>query len=157
LVLAAAQAPAGPASVRTADLTDPEWKQAIGTASAHVADHRQGLLANARFSPSSIPEYVSYSLARVILVDPQPGETVNAAILNTKELTADYHGGGSLNQRVNSGDFVFIDHVVSARRKDGRDPLILSSPHRGTSTVWVSVPTDGELGIVGDIVIPEDR
>jgi hypothetical protein len=134
--------------VRTADLTDPEWKQAIDTASAHVADHRQRLLANARFSLSSIPEYVSYSLARLILVDPQPGETVNATISNTKELTPDYHGGGSLNQRVNSGDFVFIDHVVGASRKDGRDPLIFSSPRRGTITVRVSAPTGGELGIL---------
>lgn len=144
---------AGSVAVHQDDLASPEWRQAIAAATNHLADHRERLLTRANVPEAGVSNYLHYSLARVILVAPQAGETVRAEITKIKELNPAYDGGGSLFQMTGDRQFVFVEHINSAQRSNGQDPLILTSPRRGTNTVWVPVPMDGELGIVGDVVL----
>ena len=115
-------------------LKSSEWKQAIRASKSHM---------------SKFGGY--YSLIRIVLENPRPQETIRANITKIKKLTSAYHGGGSQFQDTGSREFVFVQHIMTARRRDGQDPLLLSSPTRGTNTVWISVPSKGVLGIVGDI------
>ncbi len=126
----------GSVAIDTSTLESKEWEEAIATARSHMS----------KFGGF-------YSLMRIVLEDAQPNEKIKAQAAKTKKLTPQYHGGGSAFEQKRSGDFLFIEHINSNRRKDGRDPLVVESPTRGTETVWIDVPTRDELGIVGDIRI----
>jgi len=121
-------------SIDRSTLESSEWKEAIRTSKSHM---------------SKFGGY--YSLIPIILENPRPQETIRANITKIKKLTPPYHGGGLQFQNTGSREFVFVQHIMTARRRDGQDPLLLSSPRRGTNTVWISVPSKGVLGIVGDI------
>jgi hypothetical protein len=114
----------------------PEWQQAIRTAESHMG----------KFGGY-------YSLVRVILETPLEGETIRGDITKLKELRPEYYGGGGQFRDVQSGEFLFIQHINSARRRNGSDPLVLKSTTRGTNTVWVPVPLRDRLGIVGNVVM----
>ena len=117
-------------------LESPEWAQAIRTAESHMR----------KFGGY-------YSLARVILDVPQEGETIRCDITKLKALSPEYNGGGGQFRDVQSGGFLFIQHIKSTRRVNGSDPLVLKSSARGTNTVWVPVPSLDKLGLVGDILV----
>lgn len=118
-------------------LQSPEWQNAIKTAQSHMSKSGG-----------------QYSLARIILDSPQPGETIRAKIVKVKDLTPEYHGGGGAFQKTENEGFIFVQHIAGAHRKDEHDPLVLSSETRGSQTVWIKVPKNGTLGIVGDIRVP---
>ena len=115
----------------------PEWQKAIQTAQKHMSKFKG-----------------QYSLARLKMNSAQSGEVIFVKIFKLKDLTPEYYGGGSSMQKIGNGKFIFVEHVLSANRKKGHDPLHLSSSERGDHTVWLKVPENGKLNIVGDINIP---
>ncbi len=84
----------------------------------------------------------------------EPNEKIRASFTKVKKLTPQYQGGGDTFQETGNEEFVFVQHINSSKRKDEHDPLILSSSARGTQTVWIKVPEDGTLGIIGNIRVP---
>jgi hypothetical protein len=111
------------------------WRKAVATANQHMAERGY------------------YSLLRVILQDAQPDETIRVDASKLKDLTPKYDGGGGQIRSLKSGEFVFIEHINSTRRKNGKDPVVFNSASRGNRTIWVDVPERGRLGVLGDVVI----
>lgn len=122
--------------VDRSDVGSADWRDAIATAKSHMS----------RFGGY-------YSLMRVVLKTAAPGEKIRVDATKLKDLTSEYHGGGRQFRSVKSGEFVFIEHINSARRQNGKDPVVLESAARGKSTVWIDVPKRGSLAIVGDIEV----
>lgn len=116
-------------------IDSPEWRNAIATARAHMSGRGH------------------YSLMRVFLDDSLPKETIQARGTKLKELTALYSGGGGEFRETHSGEFIFLEHINSNRRRDGQDPVNLGCSPHGTSTIWVTEPPSGQLGIVGDVIL----
>ena len=91
-----------------------DWRAAIATARSHMS----------RFGGY-------YSLMRVVLKGAKRGEKVRVDATKLKALTGKYDGGGRQFREVRSGEFVFIEHVKTSRRRKGKDPVVLQSPTRG--------------------------
>ncbi len=115
---------------------EPIWRQAIAAAKSHSGGKRY------------------YSVFRVVLKNGRRNEKVTVRGHKLKELTAKYDGGGGSIRTVGNGEFVLLDHINSASRKDGQDPVTIESPTRGKITVWIDVPPIGEVNAHGDIVVP---
>ncbi len=129
--------PVNDVEISRSALQSPEWQKAIQTAQKHMSKFKG-----------------QYSLARLKMNSAQPGEVILVKIIKLKELTPEYYGGGSSMQKIGNGKFIFVEHVLSANRKKGHDPLRLSSSERGDHTVWIKVPENGRLNLVGDIKVP---
>lgn len=119
-----------------------DWQEAIDKATTHQRGMGQ------------------YSLMRVILEGATPDEVAQAQGTKLKELTAEYHGGGGLYQNVPNGGFVLLQHINSASRRANQDPINIGHYRYGETILWVDVPEEGQLNVVGDVVLqpyPEKR
>jgi len=96
-----------------------------------------------------------YSLLRVFADGAEP-RGIRAEGSKLKKLTEVYDGGGSQFRKLSSGSFVFIEHINSAFRRHGRDPVTLSAPGFGSVKLLIDVPPQGKLGVVGDIVLRQE-
>lgn len=112
-----------------------EWQTAIKCALSHQS--RRGF----------------YTLMRLVVNESDKTETIQAAGTKLKELTEQYHGGGGTYQVLDNGGFVFLEHINSSRRRNGRDPVTLGANSHGTTELWVDVPPNGVLGVLGDVVL----
>lgn len=117
------------------DMDSAEWMAAIKCALSHQSGRGH------------------YTLMRVIVNDADAKETIQAQGLKLKELTEQYHGGGGTYRVLQSGGFVFIEHIQSKARHDGRDPITLGTNSFGKVKLWVDVPANGVLGVVGDVIL----
>jgi len=117
------------------DLGSPEWRSAIELAEKHVGGRGY------------------YTLMRVILEDSRPEEKIQAQATKLKQLTEKYYGGGGEYRVVNSGGFIFFQHINSTRRQDGRDPVTVGAPAHGRTRLWADVPSNGTLGVLGDVIL----
>jgi hypothetical protein len=73
----------------------------------------------------------------------------------TKVLTLDaFPSGGGALARLHSGDFIVVEHINSATRRGGKDPLRVHSVTHGYADLWIPVPAMGELGVFGEVVLP---
>lgn len=73
----------------------------------------------------------------------------------TKVLSlSSYPSGGGSFCRLNSGDFVVVEHINSASRRGGKDPLRVHTTTHGLADLWIPVPRQGELGVFGEVVLP---
>lgn len=117
------------------DLGSPEWRSAIERAEKHVGGRGY------------------YTLMRVILEDSRPEEKIQAQATKLKQLTEKYYGGGGEYRVVNSGGFIFFQHINSTRRQDGRDPVTVGAPAHGRTRLWADVPSNGTLGVLGDVIL----
>ncbi len=61
--------------------------------------------------------------------------------------------GGGTYREVAHGDFVLMEHIPSASRKNGEDLLKIASPAHGHAELRVPVPDDGGLAVLGDVIL----
>ena len=115
--------------------------------------------------PSRRPEAVNgvtlfFDAVRLLLPtrpesNPQPGISRDASeiqvssvkLVGIKELS-----GGGMYRELRNGEFVLVEHINSTRN-DGRDPVSLGSYTHRQATIDVAVPSRGQLGIAGDVVL----
>lgn len=117
------------------DLESPEWRSAIERAQKHVGGRGY------------------YTLMRVILENAKPEEIIQAQATKLKQLTDRYYGGGGEYRVVKSGGFIFFEHINSTRRRDGRDPVTVGALAHGRTRLWVDVPPNGTLGVLGNVIL----
>ena len=117
------------------NLGSPEWRSAIERAKKHVGGRGY------------------YTLMRVILENAKPEERIQAQATKLKQLTEKYYGGGGEYRVVKSGGFIFFQHINSTRRQDGRDPVTVGALAHGRTRLWVNVPSNGTLGVLGDVIL----
>ncbi len=117
------------------DLGSPEWRGAIERARKHLGGRGY------------------YTLMRVVLENSSPDEKIQVQGTKLKQLTEKYYGGGGEYRVVSSGGFVFLQHINSTRRQDGKDPVTLGALAHGRTRLWVDVPPAGTLGVLGDVIL----
>ena len=110
----------------------------------------RAMIAHARNLPQMRAGNGQMTLMRVVLKDGNPKAPVQ---LTSTKLVLPQKGGGGLHQQVRNGDFVLVEHINSARRKDEKDPVEIASFTHRRATVWGDVPPRGQLGILGDVVL----
>jgi hypothetical protein len=91
------------------------------------------------------------TLLRIFLEDAAPAELLQAESVRLRALHQEF--GGGRYQQLGSGDFVVMEHVDSAQRRGGRDPLRIGALGHGRSELWVPVPRKGQVGVLGDVVL----
>lgn len=111
----------------------------------------RAMIAHSRNLPQMRAGNGQMTLLRVVLKDGNPNAPVQ--LTSTKLVLPQEGSGGGLYQQVQNGDFVLVEHINSARRKDEKDPVEIASFTHQRATAWVDVPPRGQLGILGDVVL----
>jgi hypothetical protein len=124
------------------ELDSEVWRKATATAKNHIATGK-----------SQMGGAGGYTLMRVVLKNPDPKERIEVHAVKLKDLKPEYYGGGEALRFVSDGEFVFFEHIDGASRRNNQDPLLLKSTVRGSNTIWVDVPKQWELQVLGDIIV----
>lgn len=109
------------------------------------------MIAHARNLPQLRAGNGQLTLMRVVLKDGNPNAPIQ--LTSTKLVLPQDGSGGGLYQQIKNGDFILVEHINSARRKDEKDPVEIGSFTHQRATVWVDVPPRGKLGVLGDVIL----
>ncbi len=117
------------------DCDSPEWKAAI--------DRQQDV-------PRIKSGHGQMTLLRVVLPGASPDALLQ--ITSTKVVELGQGGGGAFRQ-IQNGDFIVVEHINSARRRNGKDPIEIGGFACHRAKLYVDVPPPGKLGILGDVIL----
>ncbi len=112
----------------------------------------RAMIAHARNLPSLRTGNGQLTLMRIVLKDGNPNAPIQ--LTSTKLVLPQDGSGGGLYQQIKNGDFILVEHINSARRKDDKDPVEIGSFTHHRATVLVDVPPRGKLGVLGDVILP---
>ncbi len=112
----------------------------------------RAMIAHARNLPSLRAGNGQLTLMRIVLKDGNPNAPIQ--LTSTKLVLPQDGSGGGLYQQIKNGDFILVEHINSARRKNEKDPVEIGSFTHQRATVWVDVPPRGKLGVLGDVILP---
>ena len=115
----------------------PEWQKKIAELEGHLGGEQ--------------------TLMRVLLEGADADQAIQLTGKNVK-------GTEKLSQgkfrQIRNGDFAILVHVVSSKRKNGKDPVRIGTFTHYNPTVWIKAPSEGGSGYLGDVIIfpyPEEQ
>ncbi len=116
--------------------TTPEWQQ---------------MIARCEDLPRIRAGHGEVTLMRVVLEEGDADAPVQ--MMGTKLVLPKRGTGGGRYLQIRNGDFALLDHINSARRREGKDPVEIGNFTHYPATIWVTVPPRGTLGVLGDVVL----
>ena len=121
-------------AIDRSDLQSPEWLAAIQAATQHQRGKGQ------------------YTLLRIKTVGFTSLQPTQLSATKLKELTP-IDGGGSFYRTARSDEFVLWEHTNTGRRTRNEDPIEVGHIESGKTTLWIGVPREGTLNVLGDILV----
>jgi hypothetical protein len=117
-----------------------------------AAPQWQEMIRRAKERPSIRSGQGQMTLMRVVLEEAGPNSVIQ--LTSTKLVKPkEGWGAGGLSRAIQSGDFIVVEHINSARRREGKDPVEIGTSTHYRPTLWVEVPPRGSLGVLGDVIV----